>query len=57
MAIAGFIDSKKRPTADLLKSEPGVEGTGCGDLRTLKCEGTSGIKEVKATPFTGLAAV
>jgi hypothetical protein len=36
LAIAGFIDSKKRPTADLLKSEPGVEGTGCGDLRTLK---------------------
>lgn len=57
LAIAGFKDSKKRPTADLLNSEPGVLGTGCGDLRTLMCAGTSGIKEVKATPFTGLTAV
>jgi hypothetical protein len=49
LARAGFTESKKRPTADRLNTETGVEETGWGDLSTLMCAGTSGIKEVYAT--------
>lgn len=46
LARAGLTESKKRPTADRLKTETGVEETGWGDFSTLICAGTSGIKEV-----------
>jgi len=49
LARAGLTESKKRPTADRLKTETGVEETGWGDFSTLICAGTSGINEVYAT--------
>ena len=51
-AIAGFTESKKRPTAERAKRVLGVyrvDGIGYGDFKTLMCAGTSGIREVYAT--------
>jgi hypothetical protein len=50
--IAGFTESKKRPTAERAKRVLGVyrvDGIGYGDFKTLMCAGTSGIREVYAT--------